>query len=82
MRITLPQSGQRRSSANHFVLNWSFTAKTLLGVNYLRRAIARSRTNLDPSIDNALAKPIATPLHGLVQATQYEPSCGRITSIV
>ena len=43
-------------------------------------AIRRSRANLNPGINNALAKSIASPLHHLVQATQHKPCRGEITA--
>ena len=87
MRIALPQSGQRSCPTNHFLSNHSF--KTTLSretfANYVPRimsrlAITRSGADLDPGINNALAKSIAASLHHLVQAAQHEPCRRRITA--
>ena len=48
--------------------------------NYVRLAITRSGANLDPGINDALAKSIAASLHRLVQAAQHEPCRRRITA--
>ena len=67
---------------NHFVSNRSFKATLSKGnfPNYVRLAITRSGADLDPGINNALAKSIAASLHHLVQAAQHEPCRRRITA--